>query len=232
MKTAELIARAQTGDLASRDQVIADNLKLAWHVAGRFRNTGHDLEELFQIASIGLLKAVERFDLSRGVEFSTFAVPCMIGEIRQFLRKDQPVHLGRTLQENAKKVKQAAEKLRADGTEPTVGELAELTGLSREEIVEAMEAGQQVRSLSEPTSDGTTLEQLVAAEEESGQWTEKVAITQALAELEPQQQAVIKLRFFHDLTQSEVARRLGISQVQVSRLERRALSALRARLVG
>jgi RNA polymerase sporulation-specific sigma factor len=232
MNSAKLIAQAQGGDRAAREQVIADNLKLAWHVVGRFRNTLYDPEELFQIACLGLIKAVERFDLERGLEFSTFAVPCMIGEIRQFLRKDQPVHLGRTLQENAKLVQQAAEKMRAQGREPTVGELAETSGLSRDAIVEAMEASQKVRSLSEPTSEGGTLEQVVAATEESGQWTEKIAISQALAELEPRQRAVIDMRFFHDLTQTEAARRLGISQVQVCRLERRALIALRARLQG
>jgi RNA polymerase sporulation-specific sigma factor len=230
--TFELIARAQGGDREALEQVIEANLKLAWHVAGRFRSTGHDSEELFQIASVGLLKAVERFDLDRGLEFSTYAVPCMIGEIRQFLRKDQPVHLGRTLQENAIRIKKLAEELRRQGFEPTVGELARRAGLSREEIVEAMEASQTVRSLSEPTIQGGTLEQFVAGDEESGQWTEKVALREALAKLEPRLGHVITMRFFHDLTQSEVAQRLGISQVQVSRLERRALIALRGHLAG
>lgn len=230
--TYELIGRAQGGDRKALAQVIEDNLKLAWHVAGRFRSTGHEAEELFQVASVGLLKAVERFDLERGLEFSTYAVPCMIGEIRQFLRRDQPVHLGRTLKENAIRIKQLAEKIRAAGSEPTVGELAQASGLSREEIVEAMEASQNVRSLSEPTIDGGTLEQLVPGDEESGQWTDKVALSQALEKLEPRLRDVIAMRFFHDLTQTEAARRLGISQVQVCRLERRALTALRRHLAG
>ena len=230
--TYELIARAQAGERSALEQVVEENLRLAWHVAGRFRSTGHEREELFQIASLGLFKAVERFDLSRGLEFSTYAVPCMIGEIRQFLRRDQPVHLGRTLQENAIRIKQLAEKFRKEGREPTVRELSAESGLNREEIVEALEASQTVRSLSEPTGEDLTLEQLLMGDEESGQWAERIALSQALEQLEPRLSHVIALRFFHDLTQTEIACRLGISQVQVSRLERRALTALRAKLAG
>jgi RNA polymerase sporulation-specific sigma factor len=230
--TYELIARAQAGERSALEQVVEENLRLAWHVAGRFRSTGHESEELFQIASLGLFKAVERFDLSRGLEFSTYAVPCMIGEIRQFLRRDQPVHLGRTLQENAIRIKQLAEKFRKEGREPTVRELSAESGLNREEIVEALEASQTVRSLSEPTGEDLTLEQLLMGDEESGQWAERIALSQALEQLEPRLSHVIALRFFHDLTQTEIACRLGISQVQVSRLERRALTALRAKLAG
>lgn len=230
--TYELIRRAQAGERAALEEVVEANLRLAWHVVSRFQSSNREPEELFQVASLGLFKAVERFDLERGLEFSTYAVPCMIGEIRQFLRSDQPVHLGRTLKERALQITRLATELEQEGTEPTVGLLAAKTGLAPDEIVEALEASQSVRSLSEPQGEDLTLGQMLSAAEGSSHWTDKVALATALGTLDPQMRTIIALRFFKDLTQAEIAEQLGISQVQVSRLQKRALSALKAQLVG
>ena len=202
------------------------------------------MEDLFQIGTIGLIKAIDKFDLSYEVQFSTYAVPMISGEIKRFLRDDGPIRISRTLKENGWKVKQAAQKLAYSlGREPSLAEIAAETGMEREDVVLAMEAGVEVESIYKTVyqSDGNEIQLLdkVASSGTSDGWEDEekdrllnhMLLTQLLEELPEADRDLIRMRYFEDMTQSEVAKNLGISQVQVSRLEKKILLSMRHKVL-
>lgn len=230
----ELVRRAQNGDREARDRLVEGNLRLVRSLVARFAATTADPEDLFQLGCIGLLKAVDRFDLSYDVRFSTYAVPLILGEIRRHLRDDGPLRVSRGLKQLAQQARKAHEKLAGDlGREPTVPEIAQALGVPPEEVVEALDGARTPASIHQTVheSDGDPiylLDQLAGEEgNREGQWLDRVALREGLAQLDPREQTVILLRFFRDKTQTEVASILGCSQVQVSRLERRAIELIR-----
>lgn len=227
-ETAQLLARAREGDSKARERLINDNLRLVVGIARRFTNRGYEFEDLFQIGTIGLLKAVDKFDPKYNVQLSTYAVPMIIGEIRRFIRDDNPVKVSRALKETAFKGRRAKHLLEQQlGREPSVGEVAAEIGVSPEELVCAFEAVQPPASLSDPLYKDETstlnLEDRLAEEESSNDWLDHIMIKQAVQQLSPREQVIIQQRFLADKTQAEVAQGLGLSQVQVSRLEKQIL---------
>lgn len=234
----ELIRQAQEGDKAARDRMISENLGLVHSIVKRFENRGCDREELFQTGCIGLIKAIEKFDLSLQLAFSTYAVPMIMGEIRRFLRDDGMVKVSRTLKENGHKISKARELLTNElGREPSILEIEVLTELSREEIVLAMEANRDVESIYQPVAgtDGDEIllvDQLgntdnIYEEPEKEAVLNELVVAQLLATLDEKERQVIRLRYFENKTQCEVAAAMGMSQVQISRLERKILLRLR-----
>jgi RNA polymerase sporulation-specific sigma factor len=253
-ETALLIEQAQAGDKEAREKLIEENLGLVRHIVKRFAGRGYDMEDLFQIGCIGLMKAIDNFNLGFQVRFSTYAVPMIQGEIKRFLRDDGMVKVSRTLKENGWKIKQAAEKLSQQlGREATLQELAEATSLSVDDIVLALDANVEVESIYKSVyqSDGNEIylvDQVVggnggmgcSAAAQSGisgngisedaekeKLLDHMLLTQLLGQLEETERVLIHMRYFQDKTQVEVAKQLGISQVQVSRMEKRILLHLR-----
>ena len=223
--TAELLKRSHAGDKEARDRLVMENAGLVWSIVRRFIGRGPEPDDLFQIGNIGLIKAIDHFDTELGVRFSTYAVPMITGEIRRFLRDDGMIKVSRPLKELAGKVGAAREKLEADlGREPTVEELARSVGASREEVAASMEAGARVGSIYEPFDAG---------DESGGCLADKIAEKTSENDrvLEKEQQ-IIKMRYFENMTQTVIAGRLGISQVQVSRLEKKILREMRERLTS
>ncbi|MGB9803505.1 RNA polymerase sporulation sigma factor SigF [Desulfofundulus sp.] len=229
----ELLRRARAGDKAARERLINCNLKLVFNLVRRFQNRGYELEDLFQIGCIGLMKAIDKFDLNYDVRFSTYAVPMIVGEIRRFLRDDNPVKVSRSVKETAYRIQQARERLTGRlGREPSVGEVAAELGISREDVVTALEAAQAPASIYETLhqDDGDPiylLDQLQDGEEGEVPWLDHIAVKELLMSLPERDRKILMWRFFEDKTQADVARRLGLSQVQVSRLERQALKKLK-----
>ena len=227
-----LLRLAQEGDIDARDRIYEANIGLIYMVLERFKNTSYDYEDLFQVGSIGLLKAIDKFDFSFNVRFSTYAVPMIIGEIKKFLRDDGIVKVQRNLKETYTKIRWAQDKLRGDlGREPGVNEIASLLEIDKEEIVMAMEACQAPAYMHD-IIPGEEREQLslidrLANDEGNVLLLEKLALREALAQLEPREQEVILRRFFKDETQSCIGDDLGVSQVQVSRIEKRAIHKLK-----
>ena len=241
---AELMKQAHAGDKMARDCLVSENLGLVHAVARRFDNRGHDREEIFQIGCIGLMKAIDKFDLSLNLAFSTYAVPMITGEIRRFLRDDGIVKVSRTLKENGYRIAKAREML-ADrlGREPTIAELSHEVGLATEEIVLALEANREVESIYQPVyeRDGDELlliDQLSGRNSSYGGQEEPekeavlnhMVIDQLLGLLGEKERRLIELRYFENRTQSQVAAELGMSQVQVSRMEKRILLGLREKV--
>lgn len=232
----KLLLRVKEGDEEAREILTNCNLKLVFNLVQRFYNRGHDLEDLFQIGTIGLIKAIDKFDLSYDVRFSTYAVPLIIGEIRRFLRDDNPVKVSRSLKEIVNKVHRAKEELTvAKGRDPLVNEIAEYLGLSKEEIVTALEAAQSPTSIFDTVyqddGDPIYIIDAVAGEtEDSSGWFDKLALKEVLQKLPEREKKVLLLRFFEDKTQAQVAALMNISQVQVSRIERQALKSIRSML--
>ncbi|MGB9846680.1 MAG: RNA polymerase sporulation sigma factor SigF [Desulfotomaculales bacterium] len=233
-----LLRQAQAGDAQARDRLVNCNLKLVFNLVKRFQNRGYDLEDLFQIGCIGLIKAIDKFDLNYDVKFSTYAVPMIIGEIRRFLRDDNPVKISRSVKEAAYRIQKARERLvKRLGREPTIGEVAGELGVSREEVVGALEAAQSPASIYETLHQDEgdpiyLLDQLRGETSEEAPLLERMMVNDLLASLPEREKQILTWRFFEDLTQMEVARRLGLSQVQVSRLERQALRKLREMLAA
>ena len=239
MDTIELIKVARSGDSQAREELIVNNLALVWSIVRRFSGRGYDSEDLFQIGCIGLMKAIDKFDLSFDVKFSTYAVPMIMGEIKRFLRDDGLVKVSRSIKENAWKVKQASEKLAQENQrEATIKELSAFTGLSVEDIVTATEAGLPVESIYNTVYSGngddiyiidglSENEESVSADNEKEQVLNRLLLKQLLSELPEEERTLIELRYYQDKTQSQVASVLGISQVQVSRLEKRVLMKMR-----
>jgi len=234
----ELLKRAKDGDAAAREKLVNCNLKLVFNLVRRFSNRGIDLEDLFQIGCIGLMKAIDKFDMSYNVKFSTYAVPMIVGEIRRFLRDDGPLKVSRSTKEAAHKIQQVREMLTARlGREPSVGEVALELGVSREEVVSALEAVQSPASIYETLhqEDGDPiylLDHLKSKELGEGGLIESLCVKEILGRLPARDRLIITWRFFEDRTQSDIAQKLGLSQVQVSRLERQALKKLKDLMEG
>ncbi len=253
-ETAVLIERSQAGDKEARETLIEENLGLVRHIVKRFAGRGYDMEDLFQIGCIGLMKAIDKFDLQYDVRFSTYAVPMIQGEIKRFLRDDGMVKVSRTLKENGWKIKQTAQRLSQKfGREATLQELSEATGLTTEDIVMALDANVEVESIYKSVyqSDGneiylvdqvvrgsggvgySTMGQASAGAASLCEDTEKekvlnhMLLEQLLGQLDERERELISMRYFQDKTQVEVARCMGISQVQVSRMEKRILLQMR-----
>ena len=245
-ETAVLIERSQAGDKEAREVLIEENLGLVRHIVKRFIGRGYDAEDLFQIGCIGLIKAIDKFDLQFGVRFSTYAVPMIQGEIKRFLRDDGMVKVSRTLKENGWKIKQAAEKLsQIYGREATLQEISAQTELTIEEIVMALDANVEVESIYKSVyqSDGNEIylvDQVVengagctAGVNRAGEDTEKekilnhMLLEQLLGTLSETERQLIGMRYFQDKTQMEVAEEINISQAQVSRLEKKALRSMK-----
>lgn len=235
-----LIEAAHQGDKEARDRLVTENMGLIWSIVRRFSGRGYELEDLFQIGSIGLLKAIDKFDTNYEVKFSTYAVPMIQGEIKRFLRDDGMVKVSRTLKENGWKVKKAAEQLAFQlGRDATLEEIAATTELSVEDIIMAMEANEEVESIYRTVYQGDgneiyLLDKIESREDGSLGQTESLLnhmmIEQLLEELSEEEKKLIILRYFKEKTQTEVARELGISQVQVSRLEKKILLRMRGKI--
>lgn len=229
MQTLELIARSQAGDKAASERLLEENTGLIRAVARRYYGRGVEPDDLFQLGSLGFLKAVAGFDPSFGTQFSTYAVPKIAGEIRRFLRDDGTVKVSRTLKERAATVRLARDRLsKALGREPVLSELAEVLDLTAEEIAEAETAVCAVESIQQPAGDsGLTLEAVLSDGPMEEQVVERLALRQALAQLPEREARVIALRYYHALTQDRTAALIGVSQVQISRIEKKALAHLR-----
>ncbi|MCL2574194.1 MAG: RNA polymerase sporulation sigma factor SigF [Defluviitaleaceae bacterium] len=235
--TLELIVASQNGDYAARDRIVAENTGLVWSVVKKFAGRGYELEDLFQIGSIGLMKCIDKFDISYGVKFSTYAVPMIMGEIKRFLRDDGIIKVSRPLKEMAMKAKYMQESLQhATGKPPTISELAEALGTNVEELAYAMDAGHEVESLYAVVHQGDgspvyLLDKLDTTGVDDGErMIDKIALREIIRSLAPKERQVIVMRYFQDKTQSQIAQAIGVSQVQVSRIEKRVLNTLRAKL--
>ena len=232
-QVAELLKRAHQGDKTARDQLVHSNIGLVWSIVRRFANRGYELEDLFQIGSIGLLKAIDRFDLSFEVKFSTYAVPMITGEIRRFLRDDGMLKVSRSLRENAWKIRKEAEKWQNEyGRDATLEELSAVTELSVEDIVLALSANGEVDSLYRPVpgAEGkeiTLQEQIKDEKNEIEKQIDHIFLQELLEALDARERQLIYLRYFADKTQTEVAGILGTTQVQVSRMEKKLLQKMR-----
>lgn len=235
-RTEELIRRSQDGDKAARETLIEENLGLIHHVVKRFLGRGVEAEDLFQIGAVGLVKAVDRFDLSFGVRFSTYAVPMIAGEIKRFLRDDSMIKVSRSLKELAVKAARLREQLLMErGEEPGVDELARRLKVEPEELVQAMDSSIEVESLQkvicQGSSEGVSLmERVEQGHDEQEELLRRMLLEELLSSLEPRERRLIVLRFFYDRTQTQVAMELGMSQVQVSRLEKKILSVLKEKM--
>lgn len=225
----ELIRLAQEGDKQASERLVTENSGLIWSVAKRFIGRGTDTEDLYQLGCLGFLKAVDGFDLQFGTQFSTYAVPKISGEIRRFLRDDGAVKVSRSIKEQAATIKLARSQLTSSlGREPTITEISEKTGFSSEEIAMAETATAATESIQrESGEDGFTLENILTDTESEEKLVEKISLRQAIEKLPEQERTVVNLRYFHGLTQERVARVIQVSQVQVSRIEKKALRNLK-----
>lgn len=226
-----LIKLSQAGDMDARDRLVECNIRLVWSVVQRFLNRGYEADDLFQIGCIGLLKSIDKFDLSYEVKFSTYAVPMIIGEIQRFLRDDGAVKVSRSLKEMANKIRRVKDDLsKSLGRQPKVSEIAEALGITAEEVVFAQDAMRAPSSIHETVyeNDGdpiTLIDQI--SDDQEVKWFDKFALKEAIISLTERERLIVYLRYFKDQTQSEVAERLGISQVQVSRLEKKILKQIK-----
>lgn len=229
----ELIALAQQGDKDACDALVSENAGLIWSVTRRFLGRGTEADDLYQLGCLGFLKAVEGFDLAYGTQFSTYAVPKIAGEIRRFLRDDGAIKVSRTIKEQAATIKIARNKLNHTlQREPTVNEIAELTGLTPEEIAVAETATASTESIQRETGeDGFSLEDILSDTQTEEMLVEKISLRQAITKLPERERTVIQLRYFHGLTQERIAKVMSVSQVQISRIEKKALANLRNLMV-
>ena len=225
----DLIARSQAGDKAACEILVSENSGLIWSVAKRFLGRGTDSDDLYQLGCLGFLKAVEGFDLEFGTQFSTYAVPKIAGEIRRYLRDDGAVKVSRGIKERAYTVKTVRNHLSsALGREPTIQEISRQTGFTPEEIALAETATAATESIHrESGEEGFTLENVLTDTESEESMVEKISLRQAIGHLPERESMVIKLRYFHGMTQDRVAKVLDVSQVQVSRIEKKALGILK-----
>ena len=227
--TEELILSAQAGDREASERLVTENAGLIWSIARRFTGRGTDLEDLYQLGCLGFLKAVEGFDPVFGTQFSTYAVPKISGEIRRFLRDDGAVKVSRGIKEQAAAIRIARNHLTsALGREPTVQEISRQTGISPEDIALAENATAATESIQrESGEEGFSLEHILTDTESEERMVERIALLQALERLQEREAMVIRLRYFHGLTQQRIAKVLDVSQVQVSRIEKKALAHLK-----
>ncbi|MGN1115751.1 MAG: RNA polymerase sporulation sigma factor SigG [Candidatus Ornithomonoglobus sp.] len=229
----ELFVKIKKGDMQARDTFIKGNLRLVLSVIQRFSNRGENPDDLFQVGCIGLIKAIDNFDTSAGVQFSTYAVPMIVGEVRRFLRDEGPIKVSRSLKDIAYKALRAKERyINLHSKEPTINELAKELELPKEEIVFALDAISDPISLYEPVyHDGGeaiyVMDQVRDTKNTDSAWLENIAINEAMSHLSDREKHILDLRFFRGKTQMEVADEIGISQAQVSRLEKSALKQMR-----
>lgn len=228
----ELIHLAQAGDKDAAEKLVTENTGLIWAVARRFLGRGVETDDLYQLGCMGFLKAVDGFDLSFGTQFSTYAVPKIAGEIRRFLRDDGAVKVSRSIKERAAAIRTCRNQLAAAlGREPTILEISRQTGFSPEDIALAETATASTESIQQENGEeGFSLEDILSDTESEDQMLEKIALRQAIAKLPQRERSVVELRYFHGLTQQRVAKILDVSQVQVSRIEKRAIALLQEML--
>lgn len=236
-KMRELFVQLQSGEEAAREQLVMGNLRLVLSVMKRFSNRGENVDDLFQVGCIGLMKAIDNFDLAQNVKFSTYAVPMIIGEIRRYLRDNNPIRVSRSLRDTAYKALQVRDTLvHRHSREPTVGEIAAVLKIPREEVVLALDAIQEPVSLFDPIyQEGGDpiyiMDQIKDDRDLDNTWIEGIALREALDKLGERERLILSLRFFASKTQMEVAEEIGISQAQVSRLEKAALHHMQ-KLIG
>ena len=224
----DLLRAAQEGDKEACEQAVIENNGLIWSIARRYFGRGVEPEDLYQLGCVGFLKAVQGFDFSYGTCFSTYAVPKIAGEIRRFLRDDGVLKVGRSIREQAQTLYTVKERLRQElGREPVISELSEATGLTVEEIAQTELATDTPESLQQETADGLTLEGVIGTEAPEEGLVERIALRESINRLPEKERMTILLRYFKGLTQQQTARILRVSQVQISRLERKGLQHLR-----
>lgn len=237
-ETRELLERAHAGDTEAREKLIGGNLRLVLSVIQKFTNRGENVDDLFQVGCVGLIKAIDNFDTSQGVRFSTYGVPMIAGEIRRYLRDNSSVRVSRSMRDTAYRALQAREKLTAEmGKAPTPDEIARAIGVKREEVVFALDAITDPVSLSEPVySDSgesvSVMDQISDSRETPDSWLERLALTDAIAGLGEREKRILSMRYYDGKTQMEVAREIHISQAQVSRLEKNAIARIKRGLLA
>jgi len=233
-KTLDLLEKVRLGDEQAKEEVVKDNLGLVWSIVHRFKNSYYDKEDLFQIGCIGLMKAINHFDASYNVQFSTYAVPIIMGEIKRYFRDDGTIKVSRSLKELNIKVTKAKEILQSEThDEPTVEDIAKYLKVDVQDVVEAIDSSYYPTSLNEPIyeKDGSTIsveDRIVDKKDEM--WFEKIALEMEMEKLDDKERMIIYMRYQLDYNQEAIAKRLGISQVQVSRLEKKIVTKLRSRL--
>lgn len=235
MDNIELIKLAHQGNKEARDTLVFENTGLIWSIVRRFTGRGYETDDLFQIGCIGILKAIDKFDMSYDVKFSTYAVPMILGEIKRFIRDDGMVKVSRGIKENGWRIRNAeAELVSILGREPTIDEIAKRVELSREEVVLTMEANREVESINrvvyENEGNEVCIGDQVADKRDGEELVNRIVLKKVLEELEDKEKIIIEMRYFMDKTQAQVAKNLGVSQVQVSRLEKKILLRLREKM--
>lgn len=229
----DYILQSQQGNKEARDILVEKNIRLVWSVVQRFINRGYDPDDLFQIGSIGLIKSIDKFDLSFDVKFSTYAVPMIIGEIQRFIRDDGSIKVSRSLKEIGNKIRRKKDDLTKQlGRSPTVNEIAEALEITPEDVVHAQEASKSPHSIHETVfeNDGDPITLLDQIADTDTKWFDKLTLQEAIKNLNERERLIIYLRYYKDQTQTEVADRLGISQVQVSRLEKKILKEMKGNM--
>lgn len=235
-ETMTLIDRAHQGDKEARDQLVLDNMGLIWSIVRRFQGRGYEMEDLFQIGSIGLIKAIDKFDLSYEVRFSTYAVPLICGEIKRFIRDDGMIKVSRSLKEMGMRARAARESMTYElGREPTVEEIARELGASKEEVAASMEAGAEVESLyktiqKEDDNGLCLMDKIEDDNQDQERLLNHMVLEGLIRELDGKEREIILRRYYENQTQTEIARALNISQVQVSRLEKKILRRMREKM--
>ncbi len=231
----ELLKKVKNGDMQAREELINGNLRLVLSVIQRFAGRGESPDDLFQVGCIGLIKAIDNFDITQPVKFSTYAVPMIQGELRRYLRDNSPVRVSRSIRDLAYRAMQARERLTSEsGKEPTIEEIAKEIGAERPEVVIALEAISEPISLYEPvfSESGDTIYVLdqLGDHNDDDNWLDEISLKEAIRQLGPREKHILNLRFFQGKTQVEVAKEIGISQAQVSRLEKGALQKIKNRI--
>ncbi len=235
-ETMELLRRSKEGDKKAREELIAGNLRLVLSVIQKFSNRGENADDLFQVGCIGLIKAIDNFDISQNVRFSTYGVPMIIGEIRRYLRDNSAVRVSRSMRDTAYKVLQAKERLiNQNQREPTVEEIAKELGIKRQDVVFAIDAIMEPVSLYEPVYTGSgdaiyVMDQVSDTRNTDESWMEQIALSEAISKLSERERHILALRFYAGKTQMEVSAEVGISQAQVSRLEKNAINQIKKSL--
>lgn len=230
----ELIKKSKEGDTVARDKLVTGNLRLVLSVIQRFANRGENLDDLFQVGCIGLMKAIDNFDTSHDVRFSTYAVPMIIGEVRRYLRDNNPVRVSRSMRDTAYHAMQERERLsNLNGKEPTIEEIAKNLGKNKSEVVIALEAIVEPASFYEPVysngGDTIYLMDQLGSDESDGDWIDEISIKEAIRNLPKREKKILSMRFMRGMTQTEVAEEIGISQAQVSRLEKSAIDTIKSK---
>ena len=235
-ETQELLRRVKEGDMAAREALIQGNLRLVLSVIQKFTNRGENADDLFQVGCIGLIKAIDNFDVNLNVKFSTYGVPMIVGEIRRYLRDNSSMRVSRSMRDTAYKVLQTKEAyLAKHQKEPTVEEIAQIIGIRREDVVFALDAILEPVSLYEPVYSDSgdaicVIDQVKDNKNTDERWTERIALKEAVGHLTERERKILSMRFFQGKTQMEVSTEIGISQAQVSRLEKNALRQIRKEL--